>query len=77
MARSTTCDATGVTIPEDTPTTGIFGHQYCDSARPLAEKYLEDLHDLHTRHAVAMQAELDEMRALYREKIATLPDDAS
>lgn len=75
MARVTTCDGTGIEIPEDTPVTGDFDHQYCDAARPIAEKYLEDLDNLHTRHAQSFQAELDDLRRLYREQLRQLPDD--
>lgn len=75
MAKITTCDGTGVPIPEDTPATGIFGHQYSDDARPIAEKYLLDLDELHSRTAQRFQTELAELRALYREKLQQLPDE--
>ncbi len=69
------CDATGVEIPEDTPTTGHHGRQYSDEARPIAEQYLRELDEIHTVFAVAFQAKLTELRAKYREKIRELPDD--
>lgn len=75
MAKVTTCDGTGIEIPEDTPFTGEFEHQYCPAARHFAEKYLEDLDNLHTKHAEAFQLELDDLRKLYREHLRQLPDD--
>lgn len=75
MATVTTCDGTGVEIPPDTPTTGIFGHQYCDAARPIAETYLEEVETLHKRLAIQFQAELEELRARYRGQLKQLPDE--
>lgn len=75
MARITTCDGTGVEIPDDTPTTGHFGHQYCESARIVAEQYLADLDALHTKAAERFQAELTDLKSLYREKLKELPDE--
>jgi hypothetical protein len=75
MATVTTCDGTGVEIPAETPTTGQWGHQYSDAARPIAEAYLDDLSALHTKYAQLMQTELGELRARYREKLQQLPDD--
>jgi hypothetical protein len=75
MATVTTCDGTGVQIPVDTPTTGIFGHQYSDDARPIAEKYLAELDLLHTEAARAFQAKLDALRTVYRHQLRELPDD--
>lgn len=73
MATNTICDGTGVEIPEDTPPTGLFGRQYSEGARPLAEKYLEELNALHTAAAESFQAQLDALRARYRH-LRTLPD---
>lgn len=75
MGTKTTCDGTGVEIPDDTPTTGLFGHQYSDEARMYAEEYLENMSQLHTRYATNFQAELNELKALYREKLKELPDE--
>jgi hypothetical protein len=75
MATITTCDGTGVEIPADTPTTGLFGHQYSEEARPIAEKYLAELDDLHTSAAIAFKNGLDSLRARYREQLRELPDD--
>lgn len=75
MATTTTCDGTGIPIPNDTPVTGHFGHQYCDEARAIAEKYLADLDELHTRKAQEFQAELADLRARYREQLKQLPDE--
>jgi hypothetical protein len=75
MATRTTCDGTGVVISDDTPVTGIMGHQYCDDARPVAEMYLADVSELHTKHAQAFTLELQELRARYREKLSQLPDE--
>ena len=74
MATINTCDGNGSPIPADTPCTGSFGKQYCDELRPVAEKYLADLNALHTRNAERFTLELSELRALYHEKLAELPD---
>lgn len=74
MARATTCDGTGATIPDDTPATGYWGHQYSDAARPVAEEYLRELNALHTRAARDFMDQLDALRARYHEKLTTLPD---
>lgn len=74
MATITTCDGNGTEIPADTPTTGPFGHQYSDAMRPIAEKYLVDLNDLHTQLAAAFKAGLEDLRNQYREKLRELPD---
>lgn len=74
MGTRTTCDGTGVEIPEETPTTGHFGHQYSDEARLVAEEYLKRVDELHTEAAKAFQAALDALRAEYREKLHELPD---
>lgn len=73
--RATTCDGTGVLIPEDTPTTGAFGAQYCDDARVIAEKYLSDVHALHTECAEMFQAKLDALRQEARKELQILPDE--
>lgn len=74
MAKITTCDGNGTEIAEDTPTTGMFGHQYCDEMRPVAEAYMAALSDLHARHAEKFTAELTEIRAHYKAKLRELPD---
>lgn len=75
MARVTTCDGTGVEIPNDTPTTGLFGHQYCPEARAIAEKYLEELNALQQQQAAAFESALHTLRSSYRDKLYQLPDD--
>jgi len=75
MATINTCDGTGVPIPDSTPVTGVLGNQYCDDARPLAQKYLDDLNDLHTQVAQQFQTRLNELRAAYHEKLKKLPDE--
>lgn len=75
MAKKTTCDGTGVEIPDETPTTGFFGHQYCDEARSIAQKYLEEIDALHLECAIAFQLSLGRIRDSYREKLQQLPDD--
>lgn len=75
MAKVTTCDGTGVEIPDSTPVTGQFGHQYSDDARPIAEKYLADLDELHTETARVFQEKLGALRERYRERLRELPDD--
>ena len=75
MARVTTCDGTGAEIPEETPTTGLFGHQYSDEARPIAEEYLAALDALHSESATTFTAKLGELRAKYRSQLRELPDD--
>lgn len=74
MAVRNVCDGNGTEIAPDTPCTGNFGHQYCDELRPVAENYLADLNALHTRCAERFTLELSELRALYHEKLAELPD---
>lgn len=74
MAKTTSCDGTGVAIPDDTPATGHFGKQYSDAARPIAEKYLAGVDELHTETATVFQAKLDDLRARYREQLRELPD---
>lgn len=75
MGRVTTCDGTGVPIADDTPKTGAYGHQYCEEARPIAEKYLADLDAIHTECAVAFQSKLDALRAEARKSLLQLPDE--
>lgn len=75
MATKTTCDGTGVEIPSDTPVTGMFGHQYCEASRVVAESYLSDLNTLHTEMAQQFQTRLDELRSIYHEKLKELPDE--
>lgn len=75
MAKITTCDGTDVEIPADTPITGLFGRQYSDAARPIAEKYLEEFDELHTKIAREMQAGIEALRARYRGELRQLPDD--
>jgi hypothetical protein len=75
MGTRTTCDGTGVEIPADTPTTGHFGHQYCDDARGVATEYLAAVNQLHTDIAAMFQERLDLLRAQYRERLTQLPDD--
>jgi len=77
MARATTCDGTGAQIPDDTPSTGLFGHQYSDEARPVAEGYLRELDALHTAASATFQRGLAELRDRYRAKLNTLPDEIS
>ncbi len=74
MATITTCDGTGVEIPNGTLATGYFGHKYSDEARPIAEEYLAELNALHARSASAFTAELATLRARYSEKLRQLPD---
>lgn len=74
MAKINACDGNGTPIPDDAPTTGPFGRQYCDELRPVAEKYLEDLNALHTRVAEAFKLELADLRASYADKLQSLPD---
>ena len=75
MASRNHCDGTGVEIPDDTPTTGFFGRQYSDEARLIAEEYLKKVDELHFEIATKFQAALDALRAEYRTRIQTLPDD--
>jgi len=77
MGTRTTCDGTGVEIPDDTPPTGLHGRQYSDDARQIAEAYLAELDAIHTESAVAFQAKLTVLRAKYRVQLIELPDDAS
>lgn len=77
MAKKTTCDGTGIEIPEETPTTGHFGHQYSEEARPIAEEYLKEVDDLHTKAARFFEEGLAVLRGAYRERLAQLPDDPS
>ena len=77
MGKRITCDGTGVEIPEESPTTGMFGHQYSDKARPVAEQYLDAVNDLHTKAAQRFDEELSGLRAYYREQLDELPDDVS
>ncbi len=76
MGTQTLCDGIGIAIPEDTPVTGLFSHQYSDAARPDAQAYLDELDALHTKHAAAFAIELAELRAKYRERLMILPDEA-
>lgn len=75
MGKRTTCDGTGVEIPHDTPPTGMFGHQYCDVARKVAEEYLAKVNALHTATAAAFQEGLEKLRKEYRVELEQLPDD--
>lgn len=77
MAKATTCDGTGTPIPDDTPATGLFGHQYSDEARPIAEEYLREVNDLHTTTAAAFQRTLEAIRDRYRAQLRSLPDEIS
>jgi hypothetical protein len=74
VAKITTCDGTGVAIPDDTPTTGAFQHQYCIEARPIAEKYLADVDELHTRCADMFKIGLELLREEARKSLNQLPD---
>lgn len=74
MGAKTVCDGTGVEIPDETPNTGIFGHQYCDEARPIAEEYLAKVSELHTQVAAQFKASLEDLRDTYRAKLRELPD---
>jgi hypothetical protein len=76
MAKVTTCDGLGVPIAEETPTTGLFGHQYCDEARPIAEEYLKAVDDLHTRLSEEFASEMAKIRSAYRLKLIQLPDES-
>lgn len=75
MATRNICDGTGVEIPEETPTTGHFGKQYCDEARPLADEYLAKLDKMHTAAAEKWSADLAALKAEYRPLLTSLPDE--
>lgn len=75
MAKKNFCDGTGLEIPEDTPTTGHFGRQYCNPARIEAEKYLAELDALHTEAAQFYESKREELRARYRAELQHLPDE--
>ena len=75
--KATTCDGTGVIIPDDTPTTGPYRHQYCDEARPIAERYLRELDEIHTEAASEFQSKLNRLREEARKVLAQLPDEPS
>lgn len=74
MAGITVCDGTGVEIPEDAPTTGFFGKQYSDAARPVAEAYLAELNELHTAAHREFEVKLEALREKYRPQLRELPD---
>lgn len=74
MAKINTCDGTGVEIPENTPETGHFHHQYSDAARPIAEAYLRELDEIHTETAQAMKIKVEVLRSRYRALLRELPD---
>lgn len=74
MALTNTCDGTGVEIAPDTPTTGVFGKQYCEAARPIAEQYLAAVDALHTETARDFEEKLAHLRTMYREQLRELPD---
>ena len=76
MGVRTTCDGTGVPIPGDSPTTGLFGHQYCPEAREIAEKYLEEVDTLHSAMAETFGTALSEIRARYKQDLLQLPDES-
>jgi hypothetical protein len=73
--ESNFCDGTGVEIPEDTPTTGHFGRQYCEAARADAEEYLRLIDEAHTAAARLYEMARETLRGVYRLKLATLPDE--
>lgn len=75
MAKTTTCDGTGVEIPDDTPVTGHYGHQYADGARAIAEAYLAKVDEAHTEAAVLFAGRLERLRMEYRALLRELPDD--
>lgn len=75
MATKNFCDGTGLEIPDDTPTTGVFKRQYCNPARIEAEKYLAELDELHTWAAQLYEAKREELRARYRAELQHLPDE--
>lgn len=75
MGLKNICDGTGVEIAADTQVTGMFGHQYCDEARQIAEAYLAELNNLHTAMASKFQADLDSLREKYHEQLGVLPDE--
>lgn len=75
MATKNFCDGTGVEIPDDTPITGHFGRQYSAEARAVAEEYLQLLDEAHTAAARHYENARENLRSLFRLKLAKLPDE--
>lgn len=75
MATKNFCDGTGLEIDDDTPPTGHFGRQYCEAARADAEEYLRLVDEAHTAAARHFETARENLRSLFRLKLATLPDE--